>query len=129
MALDGLGCSLSHTSDMERVEPDGLVPPSLRGPRVGRVAAPDGSTDGGGPTADAGDGGDGGNGGDGGDGAFDAGASDAEDPRFCESGWPTTKASFCVTLEERDDFLRVECCSSFVEDPSDDACCIWEGTP
>ncbi|MEM9188796.1 MAG: hypothetical protein AAGF12_06450 [Myxococcota bacterium] len=42
---------------------------------------------------------------------------DARDPRLCEPGWPTTKATVCAPIEPEAQF---ECCSSR------DECCITE---
>jgi hypothetical protein len=36
-----------------------------------------------------------------------------DEPRFCEEGWPTTKASYCQTVDMGTEFERVECCGGY----------------
>jgi hypothetical protein len=130
MALEGLGCAFSHTPEPAREPPpDPLEPPPMgfddgavdAGPldtgtadtgRPGTGSADTGAPDTGSPdTSPA---------------PTDTGAPDGSDPRFCEPGWPTTKASFCRTIEEEDMPPRVECCSTvFFTDGGGrgEACC------
>lgn len=62
------------------------------------------------------------------DAGFDAGSDagfDAGDVRFCEPGWPTTKAMICVDQPDG----TTECCSTLLPDGSPEACCIGVREP
>lgn len=105
MVLEGLGCAVSHHGPDED-PPAPPPPPRHFDPPVddGGLPGDAGGEDSGAPQLDAGE---------------PADPADAGDPRLCEPGWPTTKASYCAVVDMDSEFERIVCCNSFGEEP----CC------
>ncbi len=59
------------------------------------------------------------------DAATDTGP-DPADLRLCEAGWPTTKASYCYTLDETEMPPTVICCGSVFTGDGGERCCLQE---
>lgn len=114
LALEG--CSTSHSSPLEM--PDGGMPDAPNLDAGTRDAGPP-PFDGGRPSVDAGP-----PPFDGGSPNVDAGSPDAGqdagppmDPRLCEPGWQTTKASTCQPIDMDDPDSPLICYSSFICEP------------
>ncbi len=119
----GLGCAFSHREPILEREPEPLDLPGVTDEAATVVDA--GPEESGASPEDVGVSAE-----DAGARAPDAEAADAgPDPmdlRFCEPGWPTTKASYCYTLDESEMPPRVVCCNSWGGEDGGRSCCLGE---